>query len=71
MSISIDIEKETYYGVSGTYRQQLIDAGEIALIALIALIDEMHSLYIEALSERPHPDNPYVTTWTSGGVAEE
>lgn len=38
---------------------------------MIALIDEMHTLYYKALAERPHPDNPYVTTWTSGGVADD
>ncbi len=36
---------------------------------MIALIDEMHRLYFMAMAERPHPDNPYITVWSSEIVA--
>lgn len=33
--------------------------------ATTALIDEIRRLYYEALTERPHPDNPYITVCSS------
>ena len=59
--------------IDTVYLKLLEDVEEIEGDAgpLVEMIDTMHTLYYKALAERPHPDNPYVTTWTSGGVADE
>lgn len=55
------------------YLKLLEDAEEIAGDAepLVEMIDTMHTRYYKALSERPHPDNPYVNMWMSGGPTHE